>query len=116
MAGQPAPQPVPQGSLEMPDYPSVEEDTDEGFVGYPPLPRGINPQPIPRCCVEPNRGGKGLSRRDWYELPSHAERVCRMQIDMWPHNLRMMHGCHPTPTQLHIWQKCKTFRAKGAID
>ncbi len=31
--------------MEMPDSPSAEEDTDEGFVGYPPLPQGIRPQP-----------------------------------------------------------------------
>ncbi len=38
----------------------------------PTLPRGIKPQPIPRCYVEPN--GERLSRRDWYELPRQATR------------------------------------------
>ncbi len=41
----------------------MEEDTDDGFVGYPPLPRGIKPQPLPRRYVEPNRGGERLSMR-----------------------------------------------------
>ncbi len=71
-AWQPAPQPAPQGSMEMPDSPSEEEDTDEGFVGYPPLPREIKPQPIPRCYVEPNRGGERLFQIDQYELPHQA--------------------------------------------
>ncbi len=50
--------------MEMADSPSAEEDTDEGFVGYPSLPQGIRPQPRPRQYVEPNRSGERLSRRD----------------------------------------------------
>ncbi len=40
MTRQLAPQPVPQGPMEMPDSPSAEEDTDEGYVGYHPLQKG----------------------------------------------------------------------------
>ncbi len=60
--------------MEMPDSPSAEEDMDEGFVGYPPLPRGIRPQPLPRQYVEPNRSGEDLSHRDQYEMPRQANR------------------------------------------
>ncbi len=56
----------------MPDSPSAEEDTDEGFVGYPPLPRGIRSQPLPRQYVGPNRSGERLSCRDQYEMPRQA--------------------------------------------
>ncbi len=61
MARQPAPPPVSLGPMEMPDSPSAEEDSDEGFVGYPPLPRGIKPQPLLHRYMEPNRGGERLS-------------------------------------------------------
>ena len=60
--------------MEMPDSPSAEEDTDEGFVGYPSLPQGIIPQPRPRQYVEPNRSGERLSCRDYYEMPRQANR------------------------------------------
>ena len=58
--------------MEMPDSPSVEEDTDEGFVGYPPLPREIRPQPLPHQYVGPNRSRELLSCRDQYEMPHQA--------------------------------------------
>ena len=117
MARQPALQPVPQDSMEMPDSPSAEEDTDEGFVGYPPLPRGIKPQPISRRYVEPNRSGERLSHRDWYELPREAihegvplaDRYVAPQPapDAW---------VPPRPGPVVHLAKRKTFRVKGAID
>ncbi len=33
--------------MEIPDSPSEGEETDEGYIGYPPLPPGIKPQPLP---------------------------------------------------------------------
>ncbi len=70
----PAPPPVNLCPMEMPDSPSAEEDTDEGFVGYPSLPQGIRPQPWPSQYVEPNRSGERLSHRDQYEIPHQANR------------------------------------------
>ncbi len=66
--------------MEMPDSPSEEENTDEGFVGHPPLPRGIKPQPISRCYEGPNRGGKRLSWRDWLSCPVRPPERC---ADAW---------------------------------
>ena len=60
--------------MEMPDSRSLEEDTDEGFIGYPPLPQGIRPQPQPRQPLEPIRSGERLSRRDLFEMPRQANR------------------------------------------
>ncbi len=68
----PAPPPVNLFPMEMPDSPSAEEDTDEGFVGYPSLPQVIRPQPRPSQYVEPNRSGERLSCRDQYEMPHQA--------------------------------------------
>ncbi len=56
----------------MPDSPSAEEDTNGGFVGYPPLPRGIRPQTLPHQYAGPNHSGEWLSRRDQYEMPRQA--------------------------------------------
>ncbi len=55
--------------MEIPDSPSEGEETDEGYIGYPPLPPGIKPQPLP-----PHYGSEDLSWRDWYELPRRAVR------------------------------------------
>ncbi len=58
--------------MEMSNSPSAEEDTDEGFVGYPSLPQGIRPQPRPHQYMGPNRSGERLSCRDHYEMPRQA--------------------------------------------
>ncbi len=58
--------------MDMPDVLSPEEDADEGFVGYLPLPRGIRPQPLPCQYVGPSRSGERLSCRDQYEMPHQA--------------------------------------------
>ncbi len=68
----PAPRPVNLCPMEMPDSPSPEEDTDEGFVGYSALPQGIRPQPRPHQYVEPTRSGERLSQRDQFEMPRQA--------------------------------------------
>ena len=59
-------QPCP---MEIPDSPSKGEETDEGYIGYPPLPPGIKPRPRPPRYGEHNRCSECLSRRDWFELP-----------------------------------------------
>lgn len=68
IARQLVPEPAYQGSMEMPGSPSEGEETYEGFVGYPTLPRGIIPQPQPPWYGEQNRTCECLSRRDWYDM------------------------------------------------
>ncbi len=58
--------------MEIPDSPSEGKETDEGYRGYPPLPPGIKPQPLPPRYGEHNQGGERLSRRDWYKQPQWA--------------------------------------------
>ncbi len=41
-------------------------------MGYPPLPKGIRPQPLPRQYVGLNHSGERLSHRDQFEMPCQA--------------------------------------------
>ncbi len=62
MARQPAPQPIPQGSMEMPDPPSEGKETDEGYAVIPSPTTGNKSTThyVPHY-VEPNHGGERLS-------------------------------------------------------
>ncbi len=116
MTRQLAPPPVSLGSMGMPDSPSPEEDSDEGSWDTLPYRGELNHNPYhvgawnQTAVVSISLVGTGMR----YPVRP-TERVCHMRADMWPYNLHMMHGCRHALAQLRIWQKCKTFRAKGAI-
>ena len=101
--------------MEMPDSPSAEEDADEGFVGYPPLSRGIRPQPSPRQYVTPNRSGERLSDRDHYEMPRQANHEDVPYEGRYAATQRAHDACMPQPS-CAFGKICKTFRVKGVTD
>ncbi len=115
VARKPVSQPWQPCPMEIPDFPSEGEETDDGYVGYPPLPPGIKPKPLLPRYGEHNRGGERLSRRDWFELPRRGVREDVHNANRYEAPQRVPDTWVPTrPSPVAHLAKMQDFQGEGS--